>query len=545
MKTSCNSTNIKKTFLNFYCIILFHSILFTLFLFLFFIILWIEKHFGSRLSIHQILNNIFSPTVGADPELIRSLSKRIINVSLSGILYFLFFSGILQFWFDFIRKRLFSPRSKKETKQTDPSCQEISSEKLINRPEEIQIQKSDIIRKAKLWSLIIPVILFFLTCFLAEKKFRIIDYFWYGAQSTPMFDCYRVPDRSEIIAPAQKRNFVWIISESLEETYSQKDLFGEDLITELTSLKDQGLIVPNWVQADGTEWTIASLISSLYGIPRRHVWNGHAFSQNVNVKILENTRSVFHVLNDNGYKIVFVQGDDLAFAGRNYLFANFPWMKGLSYKDLSRTPDYMEFIKHNQGYSWGVHDRLVLKSACQEFDRLAAQESPFVLVVQLLDTHGVHGFRDSQTQQQYGDFRDIIREQSRMISQFVNKVRASSQKENIAVLIMGDHLAMRNEVQNLLDKASDRKIFNLWINGDPNLKTMTDAPCATFDFAPAILEFLGFRWKDHQFGIGISCFSNDQRLLQKYSYEKYQNEINKESKIYDQLILGNTSSSHK
>ncbi|MDO5581307.1 MAG: LTA synthase family protein [Planctomycetia bacterium] len=382
------------------------------------------------------------------------------------------------------------------------------------------------------------VLVFLSACFFVQLKFHVAEYLIYGSQKTVIFDNYCTPDKAEIAAPAQKKNFVWIISESLEESYNQKEIFGEDLIAELTALQDQGLSVPNWVQVDGTGWTIASLISSLYGVPRRIVWNNRAFSENSCVKILRQSQSVFHVLKDQGYEIVFVQGDSLTFAGRNYLFENFPWVKALSRENLSKTPEYQAFIKKNKPYNWGVHDQLVFDNAEKEYERLAASKKPFVLVVQTLDTHGKNGFLVPDAERKYNDFRDVVREQSRMISQFVKNVRAVNGSANTAILIMGDHLAMQNTIQDMLERVPERRVFNLWLNGSPQVHSFSSSPCSTFDFAPTILEFLGFRWKDHQFGIGVSCCSHDENLLKYYSINQYEEEFNKESEVYDQIMLG-------
>ncbi|MDO5580727.1 MAG: hypothetical protein Q4G69_06300 [Planctomycetia bacterium] len=125
-----------------------------------------------------------------------------------------------------------------------------------------------------------------------------------------------------------------------------------------------------------------------------------------------------------------------------------------------------------------------------------------------------------------------------MISKFVQTVYDTPGSEKTSVLIMGDHIVLANTLYDKLISVPDRKIVNIWINGSPKQGTMSPAPCTTFDFAPSILEFLGFRWKDHQFGVGVSCFSNDQKLLEKYTPEEYQKENDKQSEVYDKIFRG-------
>lgn len=509
----------KHFFVSFSWIIAIWSLLFTLFFFFLLLIFWTESNFGVGLSIQQILVNLFSTLYGMDTELCISLAKRALYAIGTGIIFFLYFSGFFTRWW-LSKKRCFSGMDARE------------------RSELIHSRLTRFYHRNKIICLCFTLILFLVDCRITEKRFGIVNYLYHGVQMSGIFDNYRVPDPLEIIAPSQKRNFVLIISESLEETYSREDIFGEDLLSEITALKNRGESAKNWVQVDGTNWTMASLIAVLYGIPRRFVWDEKDFGDKGSIQVLRQARSIFHVLNEQGYEIVFVEGSNLAFSGRDRLFRNMPWMKTLSYVDLSQKDEYLNFIKTNQPYSWGIHDRIVLSNARKEYERLSTSNRPYALVVQLLDTHGDHGFLVPEAERKFGDFRDVVREQIRMISQFVQIVYSAPGSENTSMMIMGDHIVHANTLYKKLIRIPNRKIVNLWINGSPNRGPMSSDPCTTFDFAPSILEFLGFRWNDHRFGVGISCFSTDQKLLEKYTSEEFQKENDKRSETYNKIFLG-------
>ncbi|MDO5580728.1 MAG: hypothetical protein Q4G69_06305 [Planctomycetia bacterium] len=346
MNNSKNKTR-KKASAAFPWIIVIGSFLFTFLFFFLLLIFWTENNFGVGLSVQQILVNAFSPYYGMDTKLCFSLSQRALYAMGTGIIFCLYFSGFFIRWF-LSKKKCFSEMDPKERKDA------------------IHCRLAPFYRRNKILVCLLTLFLFIADCAIMEQKFGIINFLYSGVQMSGIFDHYHVPNKKDIIAPDQKRNLVLIISESLEETYSRKEIFGEDLLAELGTWRDRGESVQNWISVGGTNWTMASLISVLYGIPRRFVWERKDFGDKSAFQVLRTARSIFHVLNEQGYEIVFAEGSSLAFSGRDNLFRSFPWMKTLSYENLYSEKEYQDFIKKNDPYSWGIHDKIVLDYAQKE-----------------------------------------------------------------------------------------------------------------------------------------------------------------------------------
>ena len=67
-------------------------------------------------------------------------------------------------------------------------------------------------------------------------------------------------------------------------------------------------------QINGTQWTIASLVSQTSGVPLKLAINGNMLSEYS--EFLPGLYSLGNILNKNGYKQYFMIGSDSVFGGR-------------------------------------------------------------------------------------------------------------------------------------------------------------------------------------------------------------------------------------
>ena len=124
-------------------------------------------------------------------------------------------------------------------------------------------------------------------------------------------DNYINPDSVKIVPPGQKRNLILIYLESLETTFSDKEHGGgqdSNLIPEITELALQnvnfgksGKLIGGGINVHGTGSTIASMQTRSLGIP--YVTNYKK------TPILHHYKSLYKILNENGYHQIFFQGN--------------------------------------------------------------------------------------------------------------------------------------------------------------------------------------------------------------------------------------------
>ena len=59
---------------------------------------------------------------------------------------------------------------------------------------------------------------------------------------------------------------------------------------------------------------------------------------------------------------------------------------------------------------------------------------------------------------------------------------------------------------------------------------------AFFDFAPTVLDALGFEWPTHALGVGRSLYYEDPTIMEAHGLDYYNKEALKRSKLYLKLI---------
>ena len=101
------------------------------------------------------------------------------------------------------------------------------------------------------------------------------------------------------------------------------------------------------------------------------------------------------------------------------------------------------------------------------------------------------------------------------------------------IVIIGDHLAMKNSVSNKLDAAKQRNIFNMIISENKLQKNTDDI--IHFDMLPTILSSLGFEYQGARLGLGYSGIASAQHTRTAEALADLKEKITLPSKRYNQL----------
>lgn len=313
---------------------------------------------------------------------------------------------------------------------------------------------------------------------------------------------YRDPGLVTFHASAPK-NLIVIYVESLEANYADTALFPRNLLAPLTKNKEHTLSFARFEQALGAQWTIAAVVSSQCGIPLflRGIFNGNKKYQYVS-HFLPQASCLSDILAAHGYTNIFLKGASLSFAG----FAQF--LKTHHY-DLSYGKEQWleQGYKLKQFNGWGLPDDLLFAQAKKTVRQLMHKNQRFNLTLLTLDTHGPHGHLNQRCRAQGGsDFSDVVTCSANEVADFIEYIKTNGWLDEITVVVMGDHLAMKNPLLDSLKKGKNRFIFNTIISNQP-LQKNTDT-IVHFDWLPTLLRALGFSFEGGQLGLGYAAIGS-------------------------------------
>ena len=116
------------------------------------------------------------------------------------------------------------------------------------------------------------------------------------------------------------------------------------------------------------------------------------------------------------------------------------------------------------------------------------------------------------------------------IYNFINWCKDQAFYEDTIIVITGDHFRMDSS---LIDDASDRKLYNCYIN---SLKSPTNAiqnrTFTSLDLFPTTLSAMGFEIEGDRLGLGTDLFSDTDTLAEEIGFDTLNKELGKYSNYY-------------
>ena len=339
------------------------------------------------------------------------------------------------------------------------------------------------------------------------------------AQDTPHIIVARQTRDAPVTAGANGGlpNLVFVIAESLEASFGNAELLGEDMTPTLTVLEREAMRFTNMIQLPSASWTMGGIVASQCGLPLvlPSVFD-HAAKHNrgphdpVNTltgaieRLLPDEECLGDILERHGYRNVYIGSAPLAFAGKGSFLATHGYAEQYGWGELrSELPD-----PDASGY-WGLYDEDMLELAWRRLATLAQGPEPFSLMLLTVDTHDVRGFNISSSCGVAPLFTNIgfaVRCADRLIANFITRVRKVW--PDTVIVLMSDHLAFPNAVTARIENAEARRLrFAMW---GPTLEAREIArPGTHFDIGPTVLEILGLNgYKRHNLGASLLSFES-------------------------------------
>ncbi len=355
-------------------------------------------------------------------------------------------------------------------------------------------------------------------------------------QTTVYEDYYVDPLKTEIQAPEEKKNLIYIYLESMETQYASAEDGGSqpvNYISGLTKLAGENLTFSNseklggFVSLPGTTWTMGALFATHTGLPFAFPVGENSMDEYE--KFAGQTIGLGELLKANGYTQEFLCGSDARFCGRESFFLQHGGYDIYDY--YSAIED--GFIAEDYMVWWGLEDLHLYEMAKSELLRLAAADEPFNLTMLTVDTHHVSGYVCSLCENEYEErLANVLSCADRQIIEFVEWIKQQDFFEDTVIVICGDHPRMDSDLIGSLD-FYDRTMYNCFINAAVSGDFDTiNRSFSSMDMFPTVVEALGFRIDGGRLGLGTSMFSGEKTLIEEKSMDFWIKELQKSSVYY-------------
>lgn len=388
---------------------------------------------------------------------------------------------------------------------------------------------------------LISLVVSFVMLFTAATSVGFGKWLFYSVEKTTLYeDEYVFPEKTEIVAPENKRNLIYIYLESMETTYFDKDKGGamdENLVSELYGLAkenvnfSQNSEVGGWTATARTNWTIASLIAQTSGMTVTTEEAGAGYTAGH----LPGAVTLGDILKKEGYYQAFMVGSDATFGSRDMYYKEHGVDK--VYDLFTARED--EIIPKDYYAWWGMEDKHLYRYAKQEILKLAEGDKPFAFTMLTVDTHHIGGYVCSECKNAYSEqYSNVISCASRQLGEFISWAKEQDFYENTTIIVVGDHRSMDSEYfKRNVPADYDRRMYNCVINSAVAPQNAKNRVFTPMDMFPTTLAAMGYEIKGERLALGTNLFSAEKTVAERLGKGYLDAELQKQSTFYKANFL--------
>lgn len=381
-------------------------------------------------------------------------------------------------------------------------------------------------------------------CFILLVVFGISTYHAYVYNfQTGSFFSFRYSDfyEKEYVAPEQvnisfptKRNVLVIALESIEDAYTNRDMFGPNgLIPNIEKLERQNVSFGRYNTIMGLTHTIAAITGFTTGLPL-------LYTSYKNVEKMVGATGIGTIFADNGYRTYAIFPASGNFSRKS----NFMSQKGFQHIiDGTEIYDTLPEPKPSVKPFGGVDDAVLFEYAKPVISDIIKDKKPYFLFMETINTHLKGYATDTCTAMGFEQttFDDIIRCDDKIISDFVKWFR--QRDPGAVVILLNDHRQHGgNDMADILDTLDERNMANVFINTPIFKGVDLMRPVSAMDFFPTIIEAAGGIIDGCRLGMGVSLGARCaavKTLRERYEADELDAKIQQRNKLYIQLNTEN------
>lgn len=372
-------------------------------------------------------------------------------------------------------------------------------------------------------------------------NYNVYGYFTKIAQISGFYENNYVDPATANITFGEKRNLIYIYLESVETTYLSIENGGYNRTSLMPELEDIALQNTNfsntddlggWQTIEGTQWTIASMISQNAGIPVTLKFDDDDYQPGD--PYLLGAYSLGEILEENGYTNVLMKGSDADFAGTSNFFETHGNYEIYDYNRAIEDG----FIPEDYKVFWGMEDSKTYEYAKDKLEELAGSAQPFNFTMVTVNTHTPEGYLETGAAKPYNDqYSNVILDASKQVSEFIDYISQQDYYENTTIVVVGDHLSMYGEYFASVDENYQRTPFNVIINSGVTTENTNNRLFGSIDMFPTTIAALGGKIEGDRLGLGVNLYSDQLTLIEQYGFEYVNTEIQKSSNFYQEKLL--------
>lgn len=265
------------------------------------------------------------------------------------------------------------------------------------------------------------------------------------------FDQYTFP---EDVTASKAKNIIVLSLESLEKGYLDGTL--SHLTPNLNELKKEWNYF-NMTPSRGSEWTSASLYTSITGLPAYFGVHGNDIFQKA---YHSNITGITHVLKEAGYDMTYISSSESEFSGIQELLYTYS----------------LENIIDQSSLGKSFRDKDVFEEAKKQIKEYSSNEQPYMLFLSTVDTHFPNGIYDKRMEAyvspKRNDLEFMVAALDYLVGDFVSYLKKEQLLENTVIYIYPDHLKMGSPIS--FDDVQKRSLYVL-TNARKNLLQNTDS----------------------------------------------------------------------
>ncbi len=338
----------------------------------------------------------------------------------------------------------------------------------------------------------IPVaILWSLSVLTNYPVYSYLDYRVESGQEQPSYERVSetgspsVNSATELSLQSQHKNIILIYAEGIEQLFFQHEIFG-DILPELRKLSDQAKLFTNVHQVKGTGWTMGGIVASQCGFP---VLVSNHLASNSTMASVRNPYAdqpcLADILSDRDFTTVYMGGAPLEFAGKGNFLRTHGYQEILGKAALLERLDDKDYIE-----GFGLYDDSLFDFAVEKLTELESEKNPYLLTILTLDSHHPNG-RPSKSCNALVDNKDPMSNaiycSDQLLAKFVRDAMKKVDKKKTIIILMSDHLSMRNTLSKKIKEHKDQRRLTFMLF-DMSTPSEIDKKMTHFDIAPTILD---------------------------------------------------------
>ncbi len=326
------------------------------------------------------------------------------------------------------------------------------------------------------------------------------------------------------------RNVLVIALESMEKSYADTELWGDNLIPHITEMEQKNVSFDNYLTVDGWTHTIAAITGMVSGLPM-------FFTSYRNIEKMLGATGIGTVFKNHGYNTLSL----FPASGQFSLKSNF--LTRMGFDNVYDGVKLFEISgnKDAERPFDGLDDGTFFETAKPIVEDFIAQGTPYLIFMETINTHCkgyyTQACRDlgfAQDTQQ-----DIVKCDDRLIFDFVQWFRA--QDPNAVVILINDHKQHTGAMMDKLRNKQERMLNNVFINTDVFGYEYKNRLVSAADFFPTIIEAAGGKIDGCRLGLGTALSArcaDIKTLRERYDADDLSRLLQQKNDLYYRLATG-------